>query len=267
MKAVNKSSAIAVSITSVILLVTPVLAQDSANTASVRPLPPQKIETRKIAIDNKFASREANLQDRIAKEKQAMEDRRTLETSKVALFRQKLENKRVLIASEEAKFREKLQTFKDKQKVTVADRVNTNLNKINQNQTDQMLKNLDLMSALLDKLTDRVNQGSPGSTPDIKDPTGALQAISDAREVIDTARSAVQTQAQKDYTITVTTETKIRLDAQTKRDQLHTDITDVRKLVIDAKQAVSNAVRIAKGMPKEATPSSDLKEGTASGQQ
>ncbi len=175
---------------------------------------------------------------------------------------QKLENMRDKIASREAKMRLRFQEFKDKQKATIAERVNINLNKINQNQTDQMFKHLDKMSALLDKLTDRVSRGSP----DIKDPVAANQALADARAAIDTAKTAVQTQAQKDYTITVTTEANIRRDAQAKRDALHTDIRATRKLVIDAKQSVANAISIAR-TGKIATPSARIKEGTNSGQQ
>lgn len=217
-----KKTAILIAASS-ILFISPVLALDS--TSSVRP-----------AIQNKI---------------QKVEQRKLAEASKAAMFRQKLEQRKEIIASHEAQIRAKIQAFKDKQKAEIASRVNTNLNKINQKQTDQMIKHLDLMSALLDKLADRVN---------------ANQAIADSREVIAKARTAVEAQAQKDYTINVTTETKIRADAQAKRDQLHTDITTVRKLVIDAKQSVSNAVRIAKS-GNAATPSASEKEGTTSGKQ
>ena len=177
--------------------------------------------------------------------------------------KQMLEGARAKIASQEAKFKERLQQFKDKQKAQIAERVNTNLNKINQNQTTQMLKNLDTFSSILDKLNERINS----NLPDIKDPAGAKAASDTARSAIDSAKSAVQTQAQKDYTITITTETKVGADAKAKRDQLHKDILAVRKQVIDARQKVSDAIRIAKGGPKAATPSASEKEGTSSGQQ
>lgn len=210
---VNVIKAAAFIAVSLILIASPVLAEDPTSTAK----PTQQLRT--------------NIQQ-------------------AAIFRQKLEERRLKIASHEAEMKAKIQKFKDKQKAEIAARINTNLNRINQNQTDTMLKNLDLMSSLLDKLADRVTQG----TPDIKDPALANQAIADAREAIANARTAVEAQAQKDYTIAVTTETRIRLDAQAKRDQLHTDIKAVRKLVIDAKQAVSNAIRVAKSR-KEATQS------------
>ncbi len=251
---VNQRTAIAISIASAIFLITPALAQDSTSSTAVKPALQNRIQK----IDNKIAQIRTNLQQKMLE----LEHRKLTEASKAAIFRQKLEDRRLKIASHEAEIKLKIQAFKDKQKAEIAARVNTNLNKINQNQTDQMLKHLDKMSQLLDKLTDRVNSNSP----DIKDSTAANQAIADARAAIDTARTAVQAQAQKDYTIAVTTETKIRLDAKAKRDQLHTDIKAVRKLVIDAKQAVSNAVRVAKS-GKVATPSAEEKEGSSSGKQ
>lgn len=245
----NKKTAI---ITLTLLLsATPVLAIDSTQTANPRSTLQQRVDNRIQKVDTRIAQKETNIQQR-----------RLAEASKAAMFRQKLEDKKLMIASHEAEVKAKIQAFRDKQKAEVATRVNTNLNKINQNQTEGMLKHLDLMSQLLDKLVDRINSNSP----DIKDPSLANQAVADAREAIDKARTAVQAQAQKDYTISVTTEAQIRKDAQSKRDQLYKDIMGVRKLVIDAKQAVSNAVRVAKS-GKIATTSANIKEGSSSGQQ
>lgn len=240
---VNKKTAIIIYLASILFSI-PVLAMDSTSKAApIRPT---------------FQKTDVNLQFKM----QQFEQMKLAEASKSAMFRQKLEDFKLKIASHEAEVKAKIQAFKDKQKAEVASRVNTNLNKINQNQTDQMLKYLDTMSSILDKLTNRINSNSP----DIKDPTAATRAVSDARANVDAARTAVQAQAQKDYTIAVTTETKIRLDAQSKRDELHKDILAVRKMVIDAKQKVADAIRIAKS-GKTATPSAAVKEGTTSGQQ
>lgn len=146
------------------------------------------------------------------------------------------------IASREATLRTKLQAFKDKRKAEIAERVNDNLNKINQNQTDQMKKHLEKMSTLLDKLEVRVNEASP----DIKNITDAKTAIASARAIIATTSATINEQAEKDYTLQVTTESKIRAEAQSKRDLLHKDLQAARKIVINAKQSVSNAIQIAR---------------------
>lgn len=162
-----------------------------------------------------------------------------------------IENMREKIASREAVLRAKLEKFKDQRKATAAARISANLNQINQNQTTQMQKHLDTMSGILDKLEIKVNQ----ATPDIKDPVAAKIAIASSRAVIASASAAVSAQAQNEYTIQATTETRIKADAQTMRDKLHKDILFIRKAVVDAKQSVSGAIRIAKAESKEATTS------------
>ncbi|MBI2019359.1 hypothetical protein HYS95_01660 [Candidatus Daviesbacteria bacterium] len=165
------------------------------------------------------------------------------------------------IASRAASLKARLEQFKDQKKAAIAERVNINLNKINQNQTAQMQKHLGVISNVLDKLEARVNQG----TPDVKDPATARAAIADARSAIASASAAVTEQTQKDYTITVTSEAKVRTDAQVQRQQLHGDLKAVRQQVITAKQSVGNAIRTAKaGKPEISIPA---KEGTVSGQQ
>ncbi len=166
---------------------------------------------------------------------------------KIAAMREK-------VASREALLKTKLDAFKDKRKAQVADRVNTNLNRINQNQTSQMLNFLNKATEILNKLESRVNEGAP----DIKDPAAAKAAIADARTKIATAQTAVTAQSQNDYTITVTSETTVKKDAQSAREKLHSDLLAVRKQVVDAKQSVANAISLAKSgnpAPKEATTS------------
>lgn len=162
-----------------------------------------------------------------------------------------IENMREKIASKEAILRTKLEKFKDQKKATAAARISTNLNQINQNQTTQMQRYLDVMSGILDKLEIKINQ----LTPDIKDPAAAKVAIASARAVIASASAAVSAQSQQDYTIQATTESRIKTDAQAMRDKLHKDVLFIRKAVVDAKQSVSNAIRIAKSESKEATTS------------
>ncbi len=192
--------------------------------------------------------------------------RRQLIQQKINIKQERVENKaealKEKVASKTAALRLKLQVFKDQKKAGIAERINSNLNRINQNQTEQMQKHLDTMSAILDKLENRVNQANP----DIKDPAAAKAAITKAREIIATTSAAVQTQEQKDYTIQVTSEARIKTDIKAQRDKLHTDLLALRKMIIEAKQSVATAIRTAKAGPKPANAETE-KEGTNSGQQ
>lgn len=219
---IPKTIALLIFIAGTVLLINPVFAQDATSSTKRIEKVKERVETRKEKVETRITA---------TKEK---------------------------MASREAALKEKLQAFRDKKKAEIAQRVNTNLNKINQNQTDQMQKHLDKMSALLDKLEARVNKASP----DIKNPSLAKGANADARAAIASASSAVSAQAEKDYSLEVTTESRVKGEAQAKRDQLHKDLQAVRKQVIDAKQAVANAIRVAKSGKVEVP-----KEGTSSGQQ
>ncbi len=173
----------------------------------------------------------------------------------------RIENIKDKLASRDAALKAKLDAFKDKKKAAVAERVNANLNRINQNQTDQMRKNLSTMTSILDKLEARVDRGSP----DVKDPAATKIAIASARATIATDTAAVTTQSGKDYTISVTSETRIREDVKTMRDKLFTDLKTAREGVIGAKQLVVNAIRVAKSGNPLPLSTGLKKEGTASG--
>lgn len=203
----------------------PVVAQDAtaAGTAK-KPLIQQKVNVRREQIKDKVSA----LQERLS--------------------------------SREAALKTRLQAFKDTRKAQIAERINTNLNTVNQNQTTRMKKHLEIMSDILDKLEARVNK----PTPDIKDPISAAAAIASAEANIASVSAAVSAQGEKDYTIQVTTESKIRADVKTQRDKLHADLLSVRKMVIDAKRSVSEAIRTAKAGP--VIDDAEPKEGTNSGQ-
>ncbi len=182
---------------------------ESGAITSVHIPPPERINNRIAIIDTTIASREAKLS----------------EDSDV---------RKAKIASREAALKAKLQTFKDKRKADLTQRISTTLNDINKQQTQQMLKNLDTMSSILDKLEVILNNSE------------ASAAIASTRQTIATTSAAVNEQAQNDYTIQVSSESTVRLDAKAKRDQLFNDLRAVRKDVIDAKQSVFNVFRIAK---------------------
>ncbi len=225
------------------LVIKPLFAQDSTTsaTSNKKDLIQQRIETRKEDVQTRIETRKENVQARVA--------------SREANIKQKIADRKEKIASRQAALKEKLQTFKDKRKAEIAERINTNLNRINTNQTDQMLKHLNTMSTILDKLENQVNQGNPS----IKDPDATKAAIAEARDMVANATATAQGQAANDYTIQVTSESKVKADAQTQRTQLFNDLKALRQQVIEAKQKVADAIRVAKS-------GNIVKEATASGQ-
>lgn len=145
-----------------------------------------------------------------------------------ANIQQKIEDRKEKVASRSAALRAKFKSFKDQKKAEIADRVETNLNKVNQNRTAEMARNLNKMSDILGRLSSKSTDPS----------------ISSASAAIVTAKTAVTAQSQKTYEISVKSEGKVKTDALTVRTQLATDLKAVHQQVVTARQAVANAIKI-----------------------
>jgi|SRR3989344_1052463 len=142
---------------------------------------------------------------------------------------ERMETRKEKMASREATLKQRLLTFKDKKKAERVDKINTNLNRINQKHTQQMMKRLDGMSVILTKLENRA--GTTNTTA--------------AKAAIETAKLAVASQAENDYTITVTSESKAKEEIKAIKDKLHADLKAANQTVIAAKQALGNAIRVS----------------------
>lgn len=151
---------------------------------------------------------------------------------------EKIDSVKERVASREAALKTKLAKFKDKKKALVAERVGANLSKVNEKRTTHYTNVLTKLTDILARLEARVNQASAGG----KDTTAAVNAIGEARVSIASAKIVVDAQSAKEYTITATSEAKIRSDAQAVRDNLHTDLKATHALVVIARQSVAEAI-------------------------
>lgn len=148
---------------------------------------------------------------------------------------EKVEDRLERIASKTAQLKERLGKFKDQKKAKVVERINEELNKINTRQTDNMAKHLAKMTEILGKVEDRSASNSANTT-DVQ------TAIVDAKGKIASASAAVEVQADKDYSISVSSESGVRADAKKTRDMLHTDLKATRGLVQEARASVAAAI-------------------------
>lgn len=194
----------------------PVYAQDSTTSATTprKPLEKriEKIEARKdAAIERLDAKKDAVMA--------------------------RLDARKERIATKTAALKTRLLAFRDKKKAQRVERVNENLDKINLRRTESMTKHLGQMEDILERIQDRINEGS--ATGDL---SPAQTAVDTAKSAIETAKAAVEAQAEKEYTIVVNTETTVKTDAQTQRDALHTDLKATHDLVVAARKAVANAI-------------------------
>jgi len=181
------------------------------------------------------------------KGKSKEEQARMIEEFNRRIFQKKTEAKEQRVEQKE-ELKTKLDGFKNQKKAEIAERVSTNLNKINDNQVDAMTKHLGRLQEFLNKLSLRVATAKTNG----KDVTGTESAIASAQSAIDAAKAAVEAQAGKDYTLVVGDEATVRADAQAKREALMNDLKIVHEKIKNAKDAVVNAIRTtAKVIGKE----------------
>lgn len=137
------------------------------------------------------------------------------------------------LATKREEFKTKLQAIKDEKKKVLVDRIDTKLMSVNTKHTDRFTHVLNNLQALLDKMSEDLEKTV-------------------AQAAIDTAKTAVENQAAKTYTIAISTETTLRSDVGTVTSQLRQDLSATHKLVVDAKQTVQALKENNAMMKKEA---------------
>lgn len=148
----------------------------------------------------------------------------------------RLDARREAMATKSAALQNRLKNFRNKNKATIVERLNTNLNNVNDNRTAAMLRHLDKMATISGKLNDRLTNVSG------KDTTAAQAALATANTNIETAKAAALVQSQKDYSITITSEANAKTEITTLRQQMFSDLKTTHDLVITARQSLSDAI-------------------------
>lgn len=179
-----------------------------------------------------------------------------------ALLNQKLNSASVkspqITSSTKEVFQQKLALIRDEKKKAIVQKINDRITEINKKMTDKMTLGLTNLSTILANLDSRaITLKTTG-----KDTTSYDASSSKAKSAIATSLTAVNAQAAKTYTITITTEGALKINVGTTVSLFKTDLAAVHKMVIDAKQAVWNAanelVKLKSGS-KEATNSASTR--------
>lgn len=167
-----------------------------------------------------------------------------------ATVRTRTENRLELMQQKREEFKQRVQEIQDANKQKIAERINTQLNHINQQATAAMARHLDRMENLLDRLRSRVIKAKERGL----DTSATEAAIDKAQAAIDSARAAVEAQAEKEYLIEFTDESGLRIGASNAKTGLRNDLKAVREKVRAARQAVVDALKAAKAMYAKASP-------------
>jgi hypothetical protein len=138
-----------------------------------------------------------------------------------------------------SRYREKFGQLKDARKRALVDRLNNRICTLNRNRVTIMNKHLDRMLVITERVEEKVsNLKTQG-----KEAGKVEEAIQKARTAIDTARSAVNTQAVRECAINISgSDTTVGADIRKAVSQLETEIKAVREKVTLARKAVSQAI-------------------------
>jgi hypothetical protein len=171
--------------------------------------------------------------------KRAIEERREE-------FKHQLEEKKdevkTKIETEKLRLNEKLKSIKDERKKQTVQKVNTEIQALNARKLEHYSNVLNQIEEVLKKVGTRVDNASARGLE-----VGTMRTNMTAVETaITTARTAIIAQSAKVYTVTVTTEGKLKNDTGVTRQQLQKDLSVVQNLVKMAHEALrKTAVSLA----------------------
>lgn len=163
-------------------------------------------------------------------------------------------------AQRRADFKEKVSEIKDKRKQSLVTRIDSKLASVNKNMTDQLVKSIDRMSAVLEKIEARAagirEEGVDTSTFDL--------TIEKANNAVANAQTSVSSQAGKEYVAEIEDEDSLKSTVGDAFSSLRADLKATHEVVKTAKEAVIAAAKelkvLIQSQQKNASSSADAKE-------
>lgn len=181
-----------------------------------------------------------------SKLKQQAEILREQKRAAVAKIKDARDEIKAQITARKEEFKAKVETIKDLRKKALIEKIDVKLANLNVKQTAKFTDALTRIQGFLDKVRQSATD------------TKVLADILVAQNAIDSAKTVLETQADKSYTMEITDEATLKANAGTIVSQLRQDLSSVHKLVVAAKQAVQKVVSEKSGkanIEKEATDS------------
>ena len=148
--------------------------------------------------------------------------------------------------------REKLGTIRDERKRGIVERADKRLEEIANTEINGFTRVLDNLDKVLEKIDSRADKAEANG----KNVSSVRTAITNAENLLKTARDLVTAQASKTYPINVTTEQKLGEAVSAARLALHADLKKVRDAIQKARKAVTDAnsgLRAIPGVDSEPT--------------
>lgn len=177
-----------------------------------------------------------------------------------SIMQEQREKTKIRIEEKQKTMREKLQAIKEENKRRIVENIDKRMDMFNEQRTTQFQSALDRMDVALGRITERVDRAEVQG----KNVALTRAAIVNAKDAIASARSAVVVQAGKTYSITITTDAKLKDAVTSARTMFSNDMKAVFTSVKDARDAV-HAVAVslaqsAQGEKEKTATSSDINQ-------
>lgn len=141
---------------------------------------------------------------------------------------------------------QKLKNIKDVKKKQAVENVNDKILELNDRTTNHFLDVLTKLERALNNISSRIEKAEASGLA----VSSAKTAIVDAQKAIDESKQAVKVQAEKIYSISITTENNLKVDVGKTRQSLHTDLKAVFETVKKAREAVHKTATTLAQIPK-----------------
>lgn len=135
-------------------------------------------------------------------------------------------------------FKQNVSTLKDERKKMVIEKIDSKLGAVNERATTRM----ETIIAKLTSILNRVKEKASTAKLEGSNTTELDVAVLNAENVLATAAAAVSAQQEKEYVIPLQDDSTAKSSVGATLKQLHTDLSAVHQLVVDARQVVRVAV-------------------------
>ncbi|MCR4322798.1 MAG: hypothetical protein NUV61_01795 [Candidatus Azambacteria bacterium] len=165
----------------------------------------------------------------------------------------KREEAKASIDKKRADLRQRLQNIHDERKKKTVERIDAQIDALNERWTSHFSTILDRLEIIVGKIEERITQEEQRGS----DISTVKSMVAEAKSAIVASRTAVVSQAGKTYSIAVSTEETLREETGKTRKELHRDLVIVRDTVLRAREMVHVAAvalaQVTKKEPNQAT--------------
>lgn len=158
----------------------------------------------------------------------------------------KREEAKEALKTRKEELHQKLKTVKDERKKQAVEKIDDSMAKLNEKMTEHFSEVLKKIEKALVRVEERANKAESRNL----NTATVRRAITGAEAAIVSAQTAVEAQAGKSYTLTVTLEENLKRDVGLARQALHTDLAVVNQAVKAAREAVRKAAVALAQIPR-----------------